>query len=262
MKVGIVQFRPVLGEEWRNFERVRRLIAPVDADLFVLPELFGSGYLFRDRAEMIAHAETFPNGRTLSFMQKLAEEKDCAIVGGFPEVAEDKLYNSAVFIAPEEKPVLYRKIHLFNTEKFIFDAGDMPFPIIEFRGAKIGMMICFDWIFPESYRTLAIRGADIVCHMTNLVLPYCQKASYAHAVSNHIFIMLANRTGADVNAGERIEFTGGSIAYSPDGKVLGKLNETEEAVLTVEFEPEIARNKFVTQHNDVISDRRPEFYDI
>ncbi len=261
MRIALVQYAPHFGEVEENFDRLRSMLANIEADVFIFPELFSTGYLFKDKDELRTFAEPFPDGKTHRFLAEIANDKDAAAMGGFPESAGDKIYNSSAFVLPNGDSTLYRKIHLFSEEKSIFEPGDLPFKIVEFKGARFGSMICFDWIFPESYRTLAIRGADIICHMSNLVLPYCQMASYAHAVSNRVFIAVANRIGVETHGGNSLKFTGESIVYSPKGDVLGELGDSDEAVLVVDIAPELARDKMVTATNDVIKDRRPEFYE-
>ncbi|MCK5832774.1 beta-ureidopropionase [bacterium] len=261
MRIGIVQFAPKLREVERNLRLAERLIRANDADLFVLPELFATGYFFKDKDEIRPFAEKFQKSKTLTFLADIAYEKDCAIIGCFPELSGEKIFNSSAFIYPRGKKVLYRKVHLFNNEKLIFEPGNLPFPLVEYRDTKIAFIICFDWFFPEVYRSLALKGAQLVCHSANLVLPHCQKASYAHAVSNRIFIALSNRTGSDVNGGGKVDFTGKSIMYGPDGSVLGELGMDEEGVLVIEIDPSKALDKMVTPFNDVILDRRPEFYE-
>ncbi|HDR91076.1 MAG TPA: beta-ureidopropionase [candidate division Zixibacteria bacterium] len=262
MKVAILQYYPEFGEVEKNLGRVANLTADVEADLFVLPELFATGYLFEDKNELSRYAETPGEGIIHKFLRKLAIDKNAAFIGGYPEVDGGKYYNSAIFVPPKGEIYNYRKIHLFDREKTMFEPGDRAFEVIEFRDVKLGIMICFDWIFPESYRTLALRGADLICHCTNLVLPFCQKASYAHAVSNRIFIALSNRIGAEKRAGTELDFTGQSIAYSPKGQILAEFDSEDEAVKTFEIDPEEARAKFVTERNHVLQDRRPEFYEI
>ena len=86
-------------------------------------------------------------------------------------------------------------------------------------------MICFDWVIPEAARTLALKGAQIICHPSNLVMPYCQKAMYARAVENHVFIITPNRIGKDENSGKEVSFTGGSIILNPKGDYLAEGNK-------------------------------------
>ncbi len=262
MKIAILQFAPEFGRVEKNLNTVAQMTADVKADLFVLPELFATGYIFKDKTELAGFAERPGKGLTGEFLAKLSENKDAAFIAGYPELADEGIYNSALFVTSDGELINYRKIHLFNREKTMFEPGDKPFDVVEYRGAKIGMMICFDWIFPESYRSLAIKGADIICHCSNIVLPYCQKATYAHAVSNRVFIVLSNRTGTEEHAGMKLTFTGQSIAYSPGGQILCDFDSTEQTVKTIDIDPRAARTKFVTERNHVINDRRPHLYEI
>lgn len=262
MKIGILQHKPEFGEVEGNLAKINRMLSGVDADIVLLPELFATGYVFKDKDELLLYAEPFPGGRTHEALREIARKLDAAVFGSFPEIVGDNIYNSAVFVEPSGETRLYRKIHLFDREKSFFTPGDLPFEVFEFRGARIGMMICFDWIFPESYRTLALKGADIILHCSNLVLPFCQRATYAHAVSNRVFIAMANRIGMENRASVECTFTGGSIMYSPSGEVLIEMGKTEETVTVVDIDPAKAREKSVTAHNDVIQDRRPRFYEL
>jgi predicted amidohydrolase len=87
----------------------------------------------------------------------------------------------------------------------------------EFRGLRVGLAICFDWIFPESFRTLALMGADLVAHSANLVLPYCQRVDFARAVENRVYVATANRVGDEDRTGRKLAFTGGSVLVAPSG---------------------------------------------
>ncbi len=262
MKLAILQYAPVFGDIEGNIAKVERMLSKTEADIFVLPELFATGYVFENKEELLELSEPFPGGRTHEAIKRIARESNSAIIAGFPERAEDVIYNSAMFVKPNGETHLYRKIHLFDREKLLFEPGDRLFEVHEFRGARIGTMICFDWIFPESYRVLALKGADIICHISNLVLPYCQRATYAHAVSNRVFIALSNRIGQENRAGKECRFTGKSVIYSPSGEILAELGGYEEKLAVAEIEPHEARNKMVTEHNDVIQDRRPRFYEL
>ena len=262
MKLAILQYAPKFGKVENNFDRVERLLSGASCDVAILPELFATGYSFKSKGELKGFAEPAFGGETYGFLSELASSLDAAVAGGYPESSDDGIYNSALFVRPGGEAENYRKIHLFDREKLFFEPGNRPFRTFEFRGARLGMMICFDWIFPESYRILALRGADLILHMTNLVLPYCQRAAYAPAVSNRVFIALSNRIGTEDRAGGELTFTGGSIAYSPSGEVLGRLSETETGVLTVNIEPEKAREKMVTERNHVLEDRRTELYEL
>ena len=86
------------------------------------------------------------------------------IVAGLPERAGAACYNSAVVVGPSGFIGCYRKTHLFFEETLFFTPGDTGFQVWDIGLAKIGVMICFDWYYPEAARTLALKGAEIICH--------------------------------------------------------------------------------------------------
>ncbi|MEO0205380.1 MAG: nitrilase-related carbon-nitrogen hydrolase, partial [candidate division WOR-3 bacterium] len=172
MKIGLVQFSPVFGEKETNFECEENLLNSISADLIVLPELFNTGYLFLDKEELRSLAEPAEKGPTYEFISGLCKQKKCAIAYGFAEEKGNAIYNSAILMSPEGIVGLYRKTHLFFEEWFIFTPGNLPYQVFEYRGVKIGMLICFDYIYPEAMRTLALKGAQIVILPANLVLHF------------------------------------------------------------------------------------------
>ncbi|MFW6428783.1 MAG: nitrilase-related carbon-nitrogen hydrolase, partial [Desulfosalsimonas sp.] len=155
----------------------------------------------------------------------------------------------------------YRKLHLFNTEKEYFDPGDNPLEVIEIQGAKIGIIICFDWVFPEVARSLALQGADLLCHPSNLVLTYCQKAMPIRSLENSVYSVTANRTGKDTRPRGELAFTGQSQIAGPRGEIIASSGSEEEAIVIKDIDPSGARNKLITENNDLFADRRPNFYD-
>ena len=149
---------PCFGEVEANLAAAEALLGDLAPDLLVVPELFATGYAFRDRAEAAARSERFPDGPTLRWLARASARAGGLAVGGFVERDGDRIYNSAAVCA-DGRPVLsYRKVHLFGFEREVFDAGPGPFPVVEHRGVRVGVMICFDWRFPEAARTLALAG--------------------------------------------------------------------------------------------------------
>ena len=187
MRVGYFQYHPEFGAPKRNLEKVEDALAGVDADVVVLPELAFTGYLFEDRRELRESAEDVQESPIVSGLSRLCEDRQFYLVTGFAERCGERLYNAALVIGPSGLLHCYRKLHLFNTEKEYFDPGDTPLKAIEIRGAKVGVMICFDWAFPEVARSLALMGTDLLCHPSNLVLTYCQKAMLTRSIENALF---------------------------------------------------------------------------
>jgi len=259
MKISLIQNHPVFGDKTANIASIIRQMESVKADLYILPELAYSGYQFVSTEEAAGLADAL-DSEAIDAFRRTAKRLDACIVFGFPEKAGAKLHNSSLAVLPDGREYLYRKTHLFYREGLFFSPGDTGFTIFEFRGAKVGMAICFDWFFPESFRTLALRGADIIAHCSNLVMPYCQKADFAAAVQNRVFIATANRVGTEKREEEALTFTGGSVLVSPKGEYLLEGPVEEEAVLSAEIDPGAARKKSINPWNDAFADRRPKFY--
>ncbi len=259
MRVAAIQFDPTFGDVRGNLARCLELVSSVEADLCVLPELALSGYLFESRAEAMSLSQE-PGDKELDALAGFAGRTGTTIVVGFAERAGESLFNSAVLLAPSGSRAVYRKIHLFSGEKEIFEPGDRPPAVVEVAGVRLGMMVCFDWIFPETARTLALGGADIICHPANLVLAYCQDAMVTRCIENRIFAVTANRVGREDRAGQSLRFTGMSEIVAPNGRILARADAEGEAVLVEEIDVAAARDKAVTPANDVLGDRRPHLY--
>lgn len=269
MKIGYVQFNVEFGNVKKNIEKISELTEGKEFDLLVLPELANSGYKFSDMKELEELSEEAGVGEFSLFLKKLAKEKNAAIVSGFceREIKEGvtKYFNSSMLVTKDGEVKVYRKIHLYYDEKIWFTPGDMGINVFEIETAKkekvnIGMMICFDWIFPETARTLALRGAQIIAHPSNLVMPYCQRAMFTRSLENCVFTITANRTGKDIKPDGEIEFTGGSIIYDIRGNVLATSNETREECKISKIDPESAKDKNLNLKNNLFSDRRVENY--
>ena len=260
MKVGFYQFRPLFGKPEQNCKKILTALVNIDADLLVLPELALSGYYFKDKNEAIKYAEDPGNSSRLDALADLANKNNMHMVVGFAEKQGEKCYNSAALIGPDGIEHIYRKVHLFNEEKFCFDAGDTPFIVNDINGVKIGIMICFDWIFPEVTRVLALQGAQIICQPSNLVLTFCQQTMLSRCIENKVFAITANRYGMDKRPQGSLKFTGMSQIVAPGGKLLHRAASQRDAIYITGINPIDADNKMITEHNGVLSDRRPEFY--
>jgi hypothetical protein len=161
MRLACLQIEPAFGAIDANLARIEQTLLARRADLVVLPELVTTGYLFADRAEVAALAEEVPAGPTTSRLVELARRTDRTICAGLAERHGDRLFNSAVLVGAEGYVGTYRKVHLFDRENALFDRGDTGFEVFEVGGVRIGMMICFDWFFPEvtrSHRTEPDHG--------------------------------------------------------------------------------------------------------
>ncbi len=261
MRVGFFQFAPVFGEVKTNVEYVARRLSDLQADLMVLPELFTSGYQFASKQEVRDLAEEIPKGPTMGRLIELARDQKMIIVASLPERKGKRCYNSSVLIGPKGFVAVYRKIHLFYEEKLWFSPGENRFQVHQVGGVRIGMMICFDWFFPESTRSLALQGAEIICHPSNLILPYCPDAMVIRCLENRVFAVTANRIGAEHRGGKpQLIYIGQSEVVSPKGLILYRAKADEEDLTVVEVNPKEARNKRINSYNDIFRDRKTKLY--
>lgn len=261
MKAGCYQFDPAFGKKEENLNRVAYALKNTDLQLLVLPEFFATGYQFRSKDEVAELSENVESGQTTEFLCDMSKEKGIYIVAGLPERYGDKFYNSAVLISPDGLMGVYRKTHLYFEEKLYFSPGDTGFRVWDTEIGRIGIMICFDWFFPEAMRCLALNGAEIVAHPSNLVLPYCPDAMPVRCLENRVFAITANRIGTeDRTEGKPLKFIGKSLIVSPRGQALANAPAEEEALLITELDPRAARDKELNPLNDIFKDRRPDKY--
>jgi len=259
VKIGILQFAPVPGDIEANIKKIDGLLEPnPHSDIMVLPELASSGYNFKSREEAINSSEPINESRYVDFLIQKARALNTWFVSGINEREDDKLFNSAVLVSPNGVEGIYRKMHLFNREKIFFEPGNSGLPIFETPFGIVGILICFDWMFPELWRVLALKGAQIICHPSNLVLPFCQSAIPGYALTNRIFVATANRVGKERD----LTFTGQSVLVNPNGEYLLRGDHQNEEILSADIEPELAEDKQMTPLNDAFEDRRTDFYTV
>lgn len=258
IRVGAIQFKPILGAISINQKKMIKFLDLAhkhEIELVVFPELSNSGYNFPSRGDAFRASEEIPNGPTTKMLERYAREYSMYVVSGINECSGNKLFNSAVLVGPNGFIGVYRKVHLFYREKDIFERGN-AFKVFDIGKAKIGIMICFDWIFPEASRTLALMGAEIIAHPVNLVLPYWQKMCPLRALENRVYIISANRIGIE----KGLVFTGQSIIVSPKGEIMAMASKTQEEIIYADIDLNIARDKNVTPRNNIFQDRIPEAY--
>ena len=261
MKVGFVQNCPEFGNIQVNLDRIAKMLAGREADMLVLPELFSTGYRFKNMDEAHHYAETIPDCLTTNFLISQAKKINTYIFAGLVEVDKEYVYNSSVIVGPDGFIGRYRKIHLFDTEKACFHAGSEVPPVFDLNGIKVGVMICFDWRFPEMARSLALKGAEIIAHPSNLVLPHCPQAMITRCLENRVYAITADRIGKESRVPyESLHFIGQSQVVDPDGNILIRASETYEEVQIIEIDLDKARRKLLNSKNDIIKDRRPDLY--
>ncbi|MDQ4222415.1 nitrilase-related carbon-nitrogen hydrolase, partial [Pseudomonas aeruginosa] len=160
MKLELVQQAARDGDTSYNLHRILQAIAGCspDTDIVVFPEAQITGFL---NAQNIAGNAEPLDGPSLQAVQRAARERGVAVVVGLIENDGGKFYNTTVFVAPEGLLLSYRKTHLWVSEPGLVLPGDR-FATLQWRGVRIGLLICYDSEFPESARALAELGAQLI----------------------------------------------------------------------------------------------------
>ncbi|MDH7515304.1 MAG: nitrilase-related carbon-nitrogen hydrolase [Bacteroidota bacterium] len=261
MIVAAFQFRPQFRERRDNLARIEGALRDVDADLAVFPELATTGYFFRSVEDIAALAETV-EGETCSMLRDIAVAKRMTIVCGFAESARGNVFNSAALVTPAGELSVYRKVHLFGEEKRLFTPGDTGFFVVNTGDARVGVMICYDWRFPEAARSLALKGAQVICHPSALVAePRLWKpVMRTRSFENRVVSVTADRTGSEKQGETMLVFHGSSQIVDVNGDVLAEADETFEGWVRAVVDPSRADVKTFSPWNDIFADRRPEMY--
>ena len=258
MKAGFAQFAPEFCNLDKNLQTLEDILELTDhVDLLVLPELANSGYHFKSRKQAWENSEEIGKSKFVELLHNYCRKRNSYVASGFNEREGDKLFNSAILVGPEGIIGKYQKIHLFLNEKDIFSPGDAGLPVFSTPIGNIGLLVCFDWMFPEVWRILALKGADVICHCSNLVLPgFAQRAVPIHALINHVFVITANRIGRE----ENLVFTGMSTVADPLGNIVYQAGAETTETRFFRLDLELARNKQMTPRNHLFEDRRVDQY--
>ena len=259
-RVAFVQGAPHFGRVAQNLERGLALAAGVEADLVVLPELWSSGYVFSSHAEVEALAEDAASGPTARALIAAARRDRRHLVAGFPERHRGRIYNSALLVGPAGVKAVYRKLHLFEREQEWFSPGNLPLAVHRIGPSRVGLLICFDWRFPETARALALMGADVIAHPSNLVFANAQAAMLTRSIENRIYTVTANRTGTESRLGGRVTFTGRSQIVDPGGVIVARAGVRETCGRAADVDLAQARDKSLTAMTHLFRSRRPRFY--
>jgi len=262
LTLAVVQFTPQFADKQSNLERMTVLTEGLSADVIVFPELCTTGYFFLSREEAAEVAES-TRGKTARFFMDMARRLEAVVAAGFAERDGRHVYNSCLVAVPEDRRLhVYRKIHLFYKERLCFDPGDRGFLVVADtrRRVRIGPMICYDWRFPEAARVLALMGAELIVCPANLVTTAWRRVMPARAIENKIYLAVANRAGSEQRRGEQLTFKGNSAIYDYSGRSLKTAGKGEDEVLVAEIFPQKTRDKSFNPLNDVLRDRRPQFY--
>jgi len=269
IKIAAVQTDPKLMQVKENLEnmvKATREAARNKANLIVFPECSLTGYVFSSREEALPYAETIPGPSTEELLS-VCRELDVYVVFGLLEKEGDRLFNALSFVGPKGFAASYRKNHLpfLGIDRFV-DKGDRPFQVHSTTIGNIGLHICYDVLFPESARIMALLGADIVVLSTNF--PHGRGdalncVARARTIENKVNMVTSDRVGAE----RGFNFAGLSNVVDVTGEILSIASPDKEEIVYGEVSLEAARQKhrvFIPGEWEIdnIGHRRPEIYGV
>jgi len=233
MKTALLQTSLIWENPQQNRKFLEEKIQTISDNvaLIVLPEMFTSGFTMNPESV----AETM-QGETITWLQKLAKEKNCAITGSLVIKENNKYYNRLVFVFPNGEIQHYNKRHLFTLagEDKVYTSGTDKL-IVDYQGFKICPMICYDLRFPVFARN--VEDYDILIYVANWPKPRINAWDIllkARAVENMSYVIGVNRVGADATD---LEYTGHSQVVDFLGNYIIE-PQTNEGVFITEFNKE------------------------
>jgi N-carbamoylputrescine amidase len=260
-------------------ERAVREAAKRGAQIILLPELFETPYFCIEQdVRHLSLAEPLELNDAVRHFQGIARELGVVLPISFFERAGQAYFNSVAILDADGKALgVYRKSHIPNgpgyQEKNYFSPGDTGFKVWDTRFARIGVGICWDQWFPETARSMALMGAELLFFPTAIgsepppALPlnsreHWQRTQQGHAAANLTPLVASNRYGLERSLqnpeGLYINFYGSSFITDATGAKVAEAGEQGDAVLTATFDLEA-----LAQQRDnwfVFRDRRPDLY--
>jgi predicted amidohydrolase len=204
------------GNPSANIAKAEKLMAGQDAELFVLPEMWSTGYSVHP--EEIAEDEQ--SSSALEWMKKTSTERKCAICGSLAIRDVDNLYRNRFYFVTPENTVCYDKRHLFTYahEEVHYTRGDSQV-IVDYHGVRFLLLVCYDLRFPVWSRWGIAGEYDAIVYVANW--PSARQYAWdtllrARAIENQCFVVAVNRVGCE----HEKEFGGGSAVIDPQGMTI------------------------------------------
>ena len=228
-------------------------------DLILLPEMFLTGYFVKDKLRELA--EDLETGEALAVLKAKAKEYAMGVVVGLPTITDPngKPHNSVVMIDRDGiiKGAAH-KTHMFGGEEKMFDPGDaQSHRAFDTSFGSMGLLVCYDGEFPETARSLALDGAEILCMCGANMFPFEDyHAVYmrARAMENMVPTLYCNYVGHE----KRFHYCGQSCAYDPTGKFLAEADTQEETELY--FTVDMSLRKFPLENLNYLASRKRALY--
>lgn len=255
MKVAIFQQDILLADPKGNREKTASVLSHLqECDLFVLPEMFTTGFCTTDKDGMIV----CDDGQTLPWMIEMAKSNHLAMAGSIAVQLEDgHRYNRFYFVHPDGTVQTYDKRHLFTYghEDKYFGAGDSRV-VVEYKGFRILLQVCYDIRFPVFSRCK--EDYDAILYVANfpaLRVEAWRTLIRARAIENQCFVIAANRVGKD----QATNYNGFSAVIDAYGQAIVEADKPSEYVITADLN--LKRQAVFRKRFPVLKDADPFHFD-
>ncbi|MEN8147669.1 MAG: N-carbamoylputrescine amidase [Campylobacterota bacterium] len=255
-------------------EALVREAASHGAQIILLPELFDGLYFCKDMdSHYFSWAQEREGHPLIERFSILAKELRVVLPLSYFEKSGDDYFNSLVVIDADGTVLEnYRKTHIPDgpgyEEKFYFKPGDTGFKVWNTEYAKIGVGICWDQWFPETARSLALMGAELIFYPTAIgsepeigvdSKAHWQRVQQGHAAANTVPVVAANRVGVEEGESCSLTFYGASFMTDCTGEKTAEASCDKEGVIYTEYD--LDENREQREYWALLKDRRPEMYD-
>ena len=274
--VAAVQMRCTADPE-ENIARAEHFVreaAAQGAQLILLQELFENLYFCQvERPDFYDLAVSLEDSRAVDHFTSLARELGVVLPISFYERKNQAHYNAVAGVDADGSVLgVYRKTHIPDgpgyEEKYYFNPGDTGFKVWETRAGRIGVGICWDQWFPETARSLALMGAEILLFPTAIgsepqnpdydSRDHWQLCMRGHAAANMMPVMAANRVGTETIGDARQTYYGSSFITDNTGRLLAEMDRAEEGIISATLDLDAMRRARCSW--GVFRDRRPDLY--
>lgn len=285
IKVAALQMKCTsdVFENIKKAEELARTAAKAGAKIILLPELFERLYFCQERRyEYYDFALPVNENAAVNHFKNICKELSVVMPISFYEKDGTRLFNSIAMIDADGKVLgVYRKTHIpddhYYQEKFYFTPGNTGFKVFKTMYGNVGVGICWDQWFPETARTMALLGADLLLYPTAIgsepILDvdssgHWKRTMQGHSAANVIPVVAANRYGEEKvipcvengNQSSALVFYGNSFMTDETGDIISSAGRDEEAVLVSSYDFDKIREARMSW--GLFRDRRPEMYGI
>lgn len=262
------------AENLERAERIVRQAAQQGANIILIQELFETPYFCKGHEpKYFNEAMPIAENPAVRKFQALAKELNVVLPASVYERAGNAFYNSiAIIDAGGEVLGTYRKSHIPESpgyhEKFYFSPGDTGFKVWPTRFGKVGVAICWDQWFPETARTMALMGAEMLFFPTAIgsepqdptldSRDHWQRTMQGHAAANVMPVVASNRIGTETSDRWTVTYYGSSFIADHTGAIVKQADRVSESIVTASFDLKQIRE--YREAWGVFRDRRPELY--